>query len=269
MIVPAPLPDGRWGGALTKRPLPDATDEIGVLSLERRTTLARIWFTQAATEARVASSFEIVHGSLVALRADSGLITTAKRAIDDEHRHTGLCLEMAKRYANRLDLPPVPELPFTHPTHPGAESEAERHLLYVMGQCVFNETFACAYLALARDEAESPLAKAAISELLSDEIDHARIGWAYLETAPKALKQRLPQWIHALAVANLGVWRALELNTDADLAHFGVPEAEAIEEALVSALTEVIVPGFARADVTSKSLDAWVRAGAPAAGAQR
>lgn len=264
MIVPAPLPDGRWGGALTKRPLPDASDELDALSLERRTTLAKIWFTQAATEARVANSFKIVHGSLVALRADSGLITTAERAIDDEHRHTGLCMEMAKRYANRDDLPPVPELPFAHPTHPEAQSEAERHLLYVMGQCVFNETFACAYLSLARDAAESPLARAALSELLSDEIDHARIGWAYLETAPKALKEKLPQWIHALAVANLGVWRALELNTDADLAYFGVPAAEAIEHALVSALTEVIVPGFGRSGVGSKALDGWVRAGAPA-----
>lgn len=263
MNVPAPRADGRWGGTLTKRPLPDSILEIEELSLEMRTTLARIWFTQAATEARVAHSFEIVHRSLVSLGADRGLIATSERAIDDEHRHTGLCLDMAQRYTNRRDLPPVPELPFAHPQHPEAMSDAERNMLFVLGQCAFNETFACAYLSLGRDAAESPLARAAISELLSDEIDHARIGWAYLEIAPKALKDRLPDWLHALAVANLGEWRALELNRDKNLAYFGVPDAEAIEEALVSALTEVIVPGFARAGVSSKALDAWASAGAP------
>jgi hypothetical protein len=263
----APRVDGRWGGAVTKRPLPDARDELEAIPFERRRTLARIWFTQASTEARVADSFAVVHRSLVALGADAGLVAVAERAIDDEHRHAALCLDMARRYANNPDLPPVPELPFEHPQHASAHDDAERRMLWVMGQCAFNETFASAYLSLSRDVARSPLARAAISELLSDEIDHARIGWAYLETCTPAQRARLASWVHALAVANLREWRLLQLNRDVDLGPFGVPEAEAIERALVEVLAEVIVPGLERSGVMSSALAAWVKAGAPTAAA--
>ncbi len=257
-----PRPDGRWGGAITKRPLGDATAELEALPIARRETLARIWFTQAATEARVADSFGVVHRSLVALGADRGLCSIAERAVDDEHRHAALCLEMARRYANNPDLPPPPELPFEHPQHLSASDDAERRMLWVLGQCAFNETFASAYLSLSRDVAESPLAKAAISELLSDEIDHARIGWAYLETCSPTQRQQLSRWVHALAVSNLREWRLLQLNRDVELSPFGVPEAGAIEEALLDVLAEVIVPGLERSGVMSPALSAWVKAGA-------
>lgn len=261
--VPSPRPDGRWGGAVTRRPLPASDDELRELSDERRTTLARIWFSQAATEARVARSFDVVHRSLALLGADRGLVATAERAIDDEHRHAALCLDVAGRYANRADLPSIPVLPFEHPAHPEAESDDERRLLFVLGQCAFNETFACAYLSLARDVAESPLAKAATSELLADEIDHSRIGWAYLETAPRPLRDRVARWLPTLAVGNLREWRALEVNRDASLAAFGVPEAAALEHALLEILREVIVPGFARQGITSVELERWMKSGAP------
>lgn len=263
MSLAAPKRDGRWGGAVTKRPLPEAQAELDEIPFATRQTLARIWFTQASTEARVADSFAVVHRSLAALGADRGLVSIAERAIDDEHRHAELCLEMARRYANNPALPAVPELPFEHPLHPAALDERERQMLWVMGQCAFNETFASAYLSLSRDVAESPLAKAAISELLSDEIDHARIGWAYLSTCTAAQRERLAHWAHALAVSNLREWRLLELNRDVDLGPFGVPEAGAIEAALLDVLGEVIVPGLERSGVMSSSLAAWVKAGAP------
>ncbi|MBK8998941.1 MAG: hypothetical protein IPM35_24735 [Myxococcales bacterium] len=34
----------------------------------------------------MASSFEVIHGSLAALHADPALVALADRAIDDEHR---------------------------------------------------------------------------------------------------------------------------------------------------------------------------------------
>ena len=262
MTVPSPRSDGRWGGALTGRALPE-DGELGALPATTRTTLAKIWFTQAATELRVARSFAIVHESLAMLGADTGLVHTAERAIDDEHRHALLCLEVSRRYAGTSALPEVPELVHTHPRHPSARDEHERRMLYVIGQCAFNETFASAYLSLARESAKTALARAAISELLSDEIDHARVGWAYLATAPAPRRARLAAWAHALAVANLREWRTLQLNRDRDLGAHGIPEAEAIEEALLEALRGVIIPGLATHGVSSRALESWAKTGAP------
>lgn len=45
-----------------------------------------MWLARFAAEARVASSFEVIHGSLAALHADPALVALADRAIDDEHR---------------------------------------------------------------------------------------------------------------------------------------------------------------------------------------
>jgi hypothetical protein len=259
--APAPRSDGRYQGAITARPLPET--ELDEVPWPVREALAKIWFTQAATELRVARSFEIVHASLDALGADPGLVRAADRAIDDEHRHTALCLEMAKRFANNDALPHVPELEFEHPRHPTARSDAERRMLFVIGQCSFNETFASAYLSLARAGAEESLSRAAIAELLADEVDHARLGWAYLSTMPQSLRARLLDWVHPLAMSNLRVWRTLALNRDVGLVRFGVPEAEAIEVALRDVLAGVIVPGLAEFGVESRALQSWIAEGAP------
>lgn len=193
--------EGRWGGAVTSRPLP-VDGELSEIDPTLREHLARIWLSQAATEARVAKSFALVHESLIALGAADGLVTVSKRAIDDEHRHTALCREMARRYFG-AEVTTTPQLPFAPPRHELATSDEQRKALWVIGQCAFNETFASAYLSLCHERAESALPRAALRELLSDEIDHARIGWAYLATLPRHLRASIDDWLLPLAICNL------------------------------------------------------------------
>ncbi len=255
-------PEGRWGGAVTQRPLPAADEEIAAMPDEQRTVLARLWWSQAATERRVAQSFAVVERALTSLEADAGIVATAGRAVDDEHRHAALCQTMASRYLG-AEAAPAPELPFAHPRHPAARSEEVRAALYVVGQCVFNETFASAYLAACLDAATHPLARAALRELLSDEIDHARVGWAFLATMPGALRADITDWLLPLGIANLREWRALTLPAPgADLERHGVPARARIEEALVSALRGVIAPGVAHVGLRSAPFAQWAEGGA-------
>ncbi len=253
--------EGRWGGAVTSRALPPVDDEIRGMTASARDELARIWLSQAATEARVAKSFALVHASLAALRADAGLVAIAARAIDDEHRHTALCRTMAESY---LGAPVVstPELPFAPPAHATARSHAERRALWIIGQCAFNETFASAYLSLCHERAEVPFARAAVRELLSDEIDHARVGWAYLSTLDRTQKDALGDWLLPLAVCNLREWRAVRLAEDERLARHGIPAAPEVERALAEALRELIVPGLAHVGFDTRALERWIQGGA-------
>jgi len=257
-------PTGRWGGSVTSRPLPDATDELAALDPALRHELAQIWWVQSATELRVAHSFAVVHEALMGLDADAPLVALAARAVDDEHRHAALCLEMARRLqADALD--PPPPLPLQHPQHPAALDEAERQTLFVIGQCALNETFANAYLTTAYRDTTSPLARAAIQELLRDEIDHSRLGWAFLSRLPEARRARISDWLVPLTITNLREWHeSATTHTHAYAAH-GVPSADAVREALAEVVREVLLPGFEHVGLDVRALSLWSRAGMPTA----
>lgn len=255
-------PTGRWGGRVTSRPLPDSRDELAELDPTTRATLSEIWWVQSATEHRVASSFSVVHSALRSLEAPDSLVSLAARAVDDEHRHAALCLEMAERLAGHpREAPPTP--PLQHPAHREALDEAERNALFVIGQCAFNETFANAYLTTAYQETTSPLARAAINELLRDEIDHSRLGWAYLSTVPAARRERLSDWLLPLAITNLREWIQSATTHQHSFAAQGVPSAEAVRSALHEVVREVMLPGFAHVGLDVRGLERWVRAGLP------
>jgi len=257
-------PNGRWDGAVTSRALPSSEEEVASLSPALRASLGRIWWMQAATEARVAHSFQLVHASLAKLGANEALVQLAHRAIDDEHRHASLCEELTSRYVGNA-LGAYVKLPDAHPLHATAKNEEERAALYVVGQCALNETFASAYLTAAREECTSPLGRAALRELLADEIDHARVGWAYLMSASAELRVSLSDWILPLTVCNLREWQEVatqsEGHSTGELAAHGVPRAEAIREALEEAVSGVLLPGFAHVGLDTRAMERWAQAG--------
>lgn len=255
-------PDGRWGGRVTSRPLPDAADELAGLDPALRGELSTIWWAQSATELRVATSFGVVHRALSDLGAEPALTALAARAVDDEHRHAALCLDMAQRLrGGEIDAPPP--LPAQQPQHPEALDEDERRALFVVGQCALNETFANAYLTTAYRDTTSPLARAAINELLRDEIDHSRLGWAFLSTLPASRRARISDWLVPLTLTNLREWQQSAATHTLAHAPHGVPRAEAVREALAEVVRDVMLPGFEYVGLDTRALARWVRAGMP------
>jgi hypothetical protein len=237
---------GRWGGHLTRHPLPDRDTELDELSEAERALLAALWLSRAASERRVADAFAVIAGDLAALGADTELTLLARRAVDDEHRHAELARIVASRCAGRELEAPAP-LALVVPEHPGA-SERLTATLHVLGHCAMNETFASAYLEASLGLARAPLARAAAQALLSDEIDHARIGWAHLASLTETERRELAPWLPSLLASNLAMWRAIPRpGPEArSLARHGMVPGEAVERALFGAVRELIVPGFGR-----------------------
>jgi hypothetical protein len=254
---------GRWGGRLTQRPLPDVDASIEALSKQERERLALIWLSRAATERRVADSFEVITESLRRRAAPAALIETAARAVDDEYRHTELSRVVASRFAGR-ELAAPPRLTLEVPRHEGA-SPALRDTLFVVGQCVLNETTASTFLESCRDHARGPLAKAALRELLSDEVEHGRLGWSYLAWLDARERAAIGPWLLPMAYLNLKLWRD-ETPEDPEhvpaLTAHGAPPASVVHEALVAALTSLIVPGLTELGMRTGPLEAWLAAGA-------
>ncbi len=254
--------EGRWGGRVTSRELPDGTEELRELSPAVRQRLAQIWWIQAATERRVATSFAIVRDALEALEAGQPLVDLAARAIDDERRHAALCEDMAVRVLGR-SVGRSPDLPMQRPEHPAARDERERQALWIVGQCALNETFASAYLSTAHKRCTSQLGRAALHELLKDEIDHSRLGWAYLSTLPRDLRESVSGWLVPLTVANLREWRSVAVSDDVELEPLGVPHRDAVRAALDEVVNGVLLPGFAHVGLDVRALERWVARGAP------
>lgn len=258
---------GRWGGRLTSRPLPESDDDIARLADSDREIIRDVWLERSARERRVSSSFGVIRDALRALRADGVALGLAQRAIDDELRHAEICRYVASRF-HGSELPPPRELSLTVPRLQAASPEL-RHTLHVVGQCSLNETTASAFLETSSRGARGELVQAALRELLSDEIDHARIGWLHLASVPADVRAAVGRWLMPLARANLKTWRetlrpsgSSQRSAEALAAH-GVPPADVIEAALVGALRDLIVPGFARVGVATGATEAWLAAGAP------
>ncbi len=257
-------PDGRWGGRLTKRPLPDHDPSIDALSPTARKKLAGIWLSRAAMERRVADSFTVIAGALRRRGAASELIQLADRSIDDEYRHTELSRVVASRFAGE-ELPTPGMLELEVPAHKGA-SEELRDTLHIVGQCVLNETTATAFLEVCLAHATGGLAKHALKELLSDEVDHGRVGWAYLASTNAETRRQVGRWLLPMAYLNLRLWQdesPIDPEHLPELSDHGAPPGEAIHEALLDALETLIVPGLRQLNVPTGSVEAWIAAGAP------
>jgi hypothetical protein len=242
--------------------LPEHDSALEALTDEQRAELVAVWLSRAASERRVADAFEVIHAALASTRSDPSLLALAARAVDDEHRHSELCRVVASRCAGR-ELEPPARLTLVTPEHRGAPARLVP-TLHVLGHCAMNETFASAFLEASLGLAEAPLARAALRALLSDEIDHARIGWAHLAALTQRQRAELTPWLDSLVYANLKMWRDARRAavTDPALHRHGAPPAQAIERALLGAVRELIIPGLARFGLPTRALEIWLADGA-------
>jgi hypothetical protein len=114
--------------------------------------------------------------------------------------------------------------------------------------CCLSETITGVYFTEMLGRATQPTARAALESLLEDEIDHGRVGWAYLST--RARDARLDGLAAALpALLERTVGRALRVadrshEDDAEMESYGWLGRTTAMTTIRRALREVIVPGF-------------------------
>lgn len=244
--------------ALTRRPLPEADASIAALTAEERATAAAIWHGRAESELRASGAFLHLAGVLEQAGAAAELVALAWRAVDDEQRHAAICARVAAAFAGRGEPAPLRRLPVSVPRHDGA-SPALRRVLHVIGMCALNETTGSAFLEVCRAGARGPLARAALHELLADEIDHARLGWALLAAVDGATRDAVAAWLPRLLDANLRAWRRRPRRTITPaLVAQGCPAWETVDAAVVAAIHDLLLPGFDHAGIDTRAAAAWL-----------
>ncbi len=231
-------PEIAWGEIDTSR-----------LDAKERERAAAGWFHRMKQEHLAVSAFSLLAGELAEDGVDEVILELVTRAASDELRHAIVCRKLANAIAGKVDaevrFKGAPRLPM----HEGADPST-RVLRHMVEMCCINETCTGIYLTELRARATEPVARAAVDALLRDEIDHGRVGWAYLASRARDgsigdLSAALPDLVQRSLGAILSETAHEPSSAPlASVAHMTLQEGRAIYR---EALADVILPGFARA----------------------
>jgi hypothetical protein len=237
--------------------LPDDPD-IDAIESPVRELLGKQWASRATAELRVASVFTVVARGLFETGAAPEVLRIAARAVSDEVRHAEICRHLAARYLGR----PVPwpaRGPVPLPRFASA-APALRPTLHAVAMGCVNETIASAWLEASLREATSPLVRAALRELIADDVHHARLGWAHVASSfvTSEMRIELGVWLPRILELATGNWLRESRDTIRDgLPAHGVPSFATTRQIVEETLLGLVVPGFETVGVPTTPGLAW------------
>jgi hypothetical protein len=230
-----------------RRSIPWESFDRGALASDARSVVGDTWRERMKQEHLAVGAFALLAQELAEDGCDPIVLSLVTRAANDEVRHTEVCRRMAVALLGEAEVPArlhgFPKVP----QHPQSSRE-ERVLLHVVEMCCVSETITGVYFTEMLGRASQPTARAALESLLEDEIDHGRVGWAYLST--RARDARLDGLAAALpALLERTVGRALRQaershEDDSAMEGYGWLGRTSALTSIRRALREVIVPGF-------------------------
>jgi hypothetical protein len=230
------------------------------LDARGRELVGKSWRARMQQEHLAVGAFSLVASELAREGCDSVVLAMITRAAADEVRHADVCRRLAARHLGEAAVPRrvrgVPSIP----EHTGV-SDADRVLFHVVEMCCLSETLTGVYLTEMLARASHPVARAALESLLEDEIDHGRVGWAYLaarqrEASAASLGEALPAMLER-TVARV-VDQPVTDDDERALEAHGYLSQRTARALYLSALDEVIVPGFTELGVDLGPVRAWL-----------
>jgi hypothetical protein len=222
--------------------------------------LTAVWLVRERTEREARALFTALATDLGMLDADGALVGMARQAAADEGRHARRCRALVARFG--APAAPPPPLPPRHRRLGPRELTVERRALYasVAVSCV-TETIATALLVELRSLARDAGVRATLHEVLRDEVDHARLGWAHLAAAGRTgaagwLAPHIPAMLRAALGGQLAALGAPAI--EPDLSGYGLlPHAE-VFRVVRAVAADVLFPGLERFGVDTSEARAWL-----------
>lgn len=238
----------------TRREIPWHAFDPEAHPASARERVGAAWTWRAKQEHLAVGAFSKVTHELAEVGCDPVVLGLMARASSDEVRHAALCAEWARRLTGDPAVigDRLKGLP-TIPTHEELDLET-RVLCHVVEMCCFSETLTGVYFTCILERTDHLVARPLVEALLEDEIDHGRVGWAYLEQRRSdGTLDGLGAQIAGIADRTIGevVRKSRETPEPSDpeaeqLGHLGLDESAKL---YVDALDQVIVPGLEAAGV--------------------
>jgi hypothetical protein len=230
-----------------RRAIPWESFDTVALPSAQRAVVGDTWLERMKQEHLAVGAFALLAQELAQDGCDPAVLSLVTRAANDEVRHTEVCRRMAVAFLGESKVPArfhgLPKAP----EHAQAKRD-ERVLLHVVEMCCLSETMTGVYFTEMLARAKQTAARVALESLLEDEIDHGRVGWAYLST--RARDRRLDGLAGALpSLLERTVGRALASaerspENDGAMETYGWLGRSAALSTIQRALRDVIVPGF-------------------------
>lgn len=210
-----------------------------------RLQVGQYWQGRSAAELHVADGFSKLREILAEAGGDEIVLRLIDRTVKNEHQHSRLCHRLAIRYLGReVDEPPA--VPARLPPLDEAPAEA-RATLHMAGLCCVNESIATVWLERCAARSTAPLARGVNQLHLSDEVLHARVGWAHLASraVTGAVRAEVGRWVVPLLKSNVGIWLGPDVTKQAGgVPGHGLPLAEEHRQVVLGAVRNVVIPGF-------------------------
>jgi hypothetical protein len=244
----------------------ELTDAARSLSPELRSVVGSSWRERMRQEHLAVGAFALLTQELAAVGCDGAVLGLVARAASDEVRHADICRRVAVAMLGEEAVPRgwrgLPSVP----PHTNADA-ATRVLLHVVEMCCLSETLTGVFFTEMHARASHPAARAVVESLLEDEIDHGRVGWAYLALRAHAgTLEGLAPALPAMLDRTFGrALRGLGRVEDGDAAEaFGYVRDGACGAIFRRALRDVVMPGFETIGVdvsaASEVIATWLRA---------
>jgi hypothetical protein len=231
-----------------RRRIPWELLEPDGLDARARAKVGASWLGRMKQEHLAVGAFALLAHELAADGCDPLVLALITRAATDEVRHAEICRRLAAGMLGETAVPArlrgVPSVP----SHPGAPL-ALRVLVHVAEMCCLSETFTGVYLTEMLARASHPAARAAVESLLEDEIDHGRVGWAYLasrraEGRLDGLAEALPDMLDRTMRRAMSSAAADPEPDDPALEALGYLGNDTGAAIFTRTLRDVILPGF-------------------------
>jgi len=217
--------------------------DVAGLSAEIRADIGRHWARRAQSELTAGIVFANISVALLAQGVPPEVAFLAARAHSDEVRHAEICRRVAMRYLGS-------DVPFPKPRQiekpaPAPSQARLAATLHVVQNCCFNESVAMVFLRTCLEQAEHELVRLALRELMREEVDHSRIGWALLSSEAvtaadrAAVTRAVPGFIDDMRK----IWLADDAGRELPRGH-GALDPPDLERVVEEALADLILPGL-------------------------
>ncbi len=238
--------------------LPAADPVIDALEPAARGLVGEIWNRRAVSELKVGTRFAQIAQELGRGRTAPETHAAILAAVIDENGHSELCSQLAARYTGARLAPPMAQ---AEPLARFGDADEELSLLLhlVLASCI-SEVTSTFYLRAAMQRARSSLARAALRQLLSDDVRHARIGWEHLASPFVSASQKghVARALPTLLRLSLEALEDIPERREPFFDDHGCPGRTAGVLAFTSAVNGVILPGMAHVGIDTSPAARWV-----------
>ncbi len=226
---------------------------------------AAVWSMRARAELEAALRFERLVGRLQSVGAAGIVVEMSRTAAADERRHHVMCTELAARLACTTETnAPVERQREPREVAPASLPLRERVLYEVVALSCITESLSAALLGEIVERADDPDVLATARQVLRDEIEHGRLGWAHLAAEhARGDCGFLGAYLAAMLTGAVGddlFSATVEDGTpvERELECLGVLARGTSADVFSAAMTTVVFPGLAKFGVDVSAGEQWM-----------